>query len=82
VGKYNRGTDAYLSIVRALGHAAIHANRRLEYKWVDSEHLQDEASEEVSAHPHHTTRIPRRGRSVPSSPPLPAIEREIERERS
>jgi CTP synthase len=46
VGKYNRGTDAYLSIVRALGHAAVHANRKLEYRWVDSEHLQDEATEE------------------------------------
>ena len=49
VGKYNRGTDAYLSIVRALGHAAVHANRKLEYRWVDSEHLQDEATEQERA---------------------------------
>jgi hypothetical protein len=49
VGKYNRGTDAYLSIVRALGHAAVHANRKLEYRWVDSEHLQDEATAEERA---------------------------------
>ena len=51
VGKYNRGTDAYLSILRALGHAAIHANRRLDYRWVDSEHLQDEATPEARPPP-------------------------------
>jgi CTP synthase len=42
VGKYVQLQDAYLSVVEALKHAAIHHGRRLEVIWVDAETLRKE----------------------------------------
>lgn len=42
VGKYTGLTDSYLSITKALFHAAIHANRKLKIEWIDSSHLEKE----------------------------------------
>jgi len=39
VGKYVQLQDAYLSVVEALSHAAIHHGRKLEVIWVDAETL-------------------------------------------
>lgn len=39
VGKYVQLQDAYLSVVEALRHAAIHHGRELEIVWVDAETL-------------------------------------------
>jgi CTP synthase len=44
VGKYVQLQDAYLSVVEALNHGAIHHGRKLEVIWVDAETLSwDEA---------------------------------------
>lgn len=43
VGKYTSGTDAYLSVTKALQHAAIAVNRKLEIVWVTAEDLEDDA---------------------------------------
>jgi len=40
VGKYVQLQDAYLSVVEALRHAAIHHGRNLEIIWVDAETLR------------------------------------------
>jgi CTP synthase len=42
VGKYVQLQDAYLSVVEALRHAAIHHGRNLEVIWVDAESLRRE----------------------------------------
>ena len=42
VGKYVQLQDAYLSVVEALNHAAIHHGTRLEVVWVDAETLSVE----------------------------------------
>ena len=42
VGKYVQLQDAYLSVVEALRHAAIHHGRDLEVMWVDAEGLRPE----------------------------------------
>jgi CTP synthase len=42
VGKYVQLQDAYLSVVEALRHAAIHHGRTLEIIWVDAETLRKE----------------------------------------
>jgi CTP synthase len=39
VGKYVRLEDAYLSVIEALGHAAVHHDGKLEVRWVDAEGL-------------------------------------------
>lgn len=49
VGKYNSGTDAYLSITKALQHAAVSVNRKLEMTWVNAEMLEDCATAEEKA---------------------------------
>mmetsp|Transcript_42137 Transcript_42137/g.86128 ORF Transcript_42137/g.86128 Transcript_42137/m.86128 type:complete len:594 (-) Transcript_42137:276-2057(-) len=46
VGKYTSGTDAYLSVVRALQHASMAVSRKLEILWVIAEHLEDAATPE------------------------------------
>ena len=43
VGKYTSGTDAYLSVTKALQHAAIAVNLKLEIVWVTAEDLEDDA---------------------------------------
>ncbi len=42
VGKYVQLQDAYLSVVEALRHGAIHHGRKLEVIWVDAETLRKE----------------------------------------
>ncbi|MEM9273367.1 MAG: CTP synthase [Cyanobacteria bacterium P01_F01_bin.143] len=39
VGKYIQLSDAYLSVVEALGHAAIACDSELEIRWVDAEDI-------------------------------------------
>jgi CTP synthase len=49
VGKYVQLRDAYLSVVEALDHAAIHHGTRMEIIWVDAETLGwDEAQHELA----------------------------------
>ena len=56
VGKYVQLQDAYLSVVEALNHAAIHHGTRIEVVWVDAETLSvEEAVRRLGAgrrHPH------------------------------
>jgi CTP synthase len=50
VGKYVQLQDAYLSVVEALRHGAIHHGRKLEIIWVDAETLrQDEITSQLQA---------------------------------
>jgi len=42
VGKYVELHDAYISIVESLKHAGIHHGAKVEVKWVNSEHLNEE----------------------------------------
>eukprot|EP00727_Mastigamoeba_balamuthi_P008308 m51a1_g41 putative ctp synthase (573) ;mRNA; r:149569-151881 len=41
VGKYTGLSDSYLSVLKALRHAAIAVNHRLEVAWVEASHLED-----------------------------------------
>jgi CTP synthase len=45
VGKYVQLADAYLSVSEALRHAASLQDSRVEIDWIDSEHLEQDASE-------------------------------------
>lgn len=45
VGKYVQLTDAYLSVVEALRHAAIEIGVELNIRWVNSEEVQDKGIE-------------------------------------
>lgn len=45
VGKYVQLSDAYLSVVEALNHAAISTYGRLRLRWVNSEDLETESPE-------------------------------------
>jgi CTP synthase len=45
VGKYVQLQDAYLSVVEALNHSAIHHGTRLEVIWVDAETLSKQEAE-------------------------------------
>lgn len=45
VGKYVQLSDAYLSVVEALRHAAIAMNGDLHLRWINSEDLETEAAE-------------------------------------
>jgi CTP synthase len=50
VGKYTKLSDAYLSVIEALGHAGMHHGAKVEVRWVDSERLtEDEAVQELAA---------------------------------
>ncbi|XP_062511482.1 CTP synthase 2-like [Corticium candelabrum] len=40
VGKYTRFEDAYISVTKALKHAALSVNRKLIVNWIDAEHLE------------------------------------------
>lgn len=46
VGKYVRLSDAYLSVVEALRHAAIAVNGNLHLRWVNSEDLETEGAQQ------------------------------------
>src|ERR671933_1642702 len=52
VGKYTKLSDAYLSVIEALGHAGAHHGGRVEVRWVDSERLTDEEAERELASCH------------------------------
>ncbi|XP_065649732.1 CTP synthase 1 isoform X2 [Hydra vulgaris] len=45
VGKYTRLEDAYISVIKALSHAALASRRKLVIKWVDSESIEDATRE-------------------------------------
>ena len=47
VGKYVKLEDAYLSVVEALRHAAVHHGVRVEIDWVDSERAGDPEVREI-----------------------------------
>ncbi|MBD2384173.1 CTP synthase [Cylindrospermum sp. FACHB-282] len=49
VGKYVRLSDAYLSVVEALRHAAIATHGDLRLRWINSEVLENEAPENYLA---------------------------------
>ena len=40
VGKYTELSDAYLSITKALQHACMAANRKLQLEWVEASNLE------------------------------------------
>jgi CTP synthase len=44
VGKYVSLPDAYLSVIEALQHAALHHNRRVNVRWIDSSDLESSGS--------------------------------------
>lgn len=41
VGKYTGLTDSYLSVIKALQHAGIHHSFKVDIKWIESNHLED-----------------------------------------
>ncbi|MFW9261879.1 CTP synthase [Nostoc sp. CALU 546] len=49
VGKYVQLSDAYLSVVEALNHAAISTYGKLRLRWVNSENLESEPAENYLA---------------------------------
>lgn len=40
VGKYVELQDSYLSVIKSLEHASMRCRRRLDIRWVDSDHLE------------------------------------------
>ncbi|GAB4823125.1 hypothetical protein N2152v2_010171 [Parachlorella kessleri] len=49
VGKYTDLSDAYLSVIKALQHACLAANRKLQIDWVEASHLEPQTKAEDSA---------------------------------
>ncbi|MFO7166979.1 MAG: CTP synthase [Chloroflexota bacterium] len=49
VGKYVELHDAYLSVVEALRHAGLHQNVDVDLKWVSSEQVEREGTDELLA---------------------------------
>ncbi len=47
VGKYTGLSDAYLSVLKALQHACLAANRKLDVQWVEASHLEPAAKARV-----------------------------------
>jgi CTP synthase len=45
VGKYVEMPDAYISVTESLRHAAVHCGVELTILWVNSEHLEEDATE-------------------------------------
>lgn len=43
VGKYTQLEDSYASVIKALQHAALACNRKLELKCMEAEDLEEEA---------------------------------------
>ena len=41
VGKYTELSDAYLSVIKSLQHAAMEVNRKLKIDWIEASHLED-----------------------------------------
>lgn len=49
VGKYTELSDAYLSVIKALQHASMAANRKLVIRWIEAAMLEDAHRTEDSA---------------------------------
>ncbi len=49
VGKYTDLSDAYLSVIKALQHAAMAANRKLKIDWLEAGDLESDAAEDLHA---------------------------------
>ena len=49
VGKYTGLSDAYLSVLKALQHACLAANHKLDILWVEASHLEDAAKVQSSS---------------------------------
>jgi CTP synthase len=49
VGKYIQLSDAYLSVVEALGHAAIATESEIEIRWIDAEDIEEQGSDRLLA---------------------------------
>lgn len=45
VGKYIELHDSYLSVLKALEHSAMRCSRKLDLRWIDSEHLESKTRE-------------------------------------
>lgn len=45
IGKYTGLEDAYLSVTKALQHACMAANLKLEVRWVEAQYLEEAAKE-------------------------------------
>ena len=45
IGKYTGLQDAYLSVIKALSHAAIACHRKLDLQWVEATELEDQNEE-------------------------------------
>jgi CTP synthase (UTP-ammonia lyase) len=45
IGKYTVLADAYLSVIKALQHACMAANQKLELCWVEAQDLEEESKE-------------------------------------
>ncbi len=41
VGKYTELSDAYLSVIKSLQHAAMEVNKKLRINWIEASHLED-----------------------------------------
>ena len=41
VGKYTELSDAYLSVIKSLQHAAMEVNRKLNINWIEASHLEE-----------------------------------------
>ncbi|KAI2607866.1 putative CTP synthase [Hypoxylon sp. NC1633] len=52
VGKYTSLEDSYISVSKALEHAAMYCRKKLELVYVDASHLEDETSENSPAEFH------------------------------
>ncbi|KAB5572319.1 putative CTP synthase [Coniochaeta sp. 2T2.1] len=49
VGKYISLPDAYISVSKALEHAAMHCRKKVELRWVDASHLEKETQQKSPA---------------------------------
>lgn len=52
VGKYTSLKDAYISVSKALEHAAMFCHKKIEVVWVDSSHLEEETFKSSPAEYH------------------------------
>ncbi|KAL2217334.1 CTP synthase [Thermoascus aurantiacus ATCC 26904] len=52
VGKYTSLKDSYMSVIKALEHAAMHCKKKLDLIWVDASSLED-ATQETSPAEYH-----------------------------
>lgn len=50
VGKYTSLHDAYISVGKALEHAAMFCHKKIKIIWVDSSHLEDESASPADYH--------------------------------